>query len=36
MAGPLGGAGGKVRQRPPPKLKLSMVGPMGGAVGKVR
>jgi hypothetical protein len=27
MAGPLGGAGEKVRQRPPPKLKTSMVGP---------
>jgi hypothetical protein len=29
MAGPLGGAGGKVRQRPPPKLETSMVGPLG-------
>jgi hypothetical protein len=27
MAGPLGGAGGKVQQRPPPKLKTSMAGP---------
>jgi hypothetical protein len=25
--GPLGGAGGKVRQRPPLKLKTSMAGP---------
>jgi hypothetical protein len=29
MAGPLGGAGGKVRQRPPPKLKTSMAGSPG-------
>jgi hypothetical protein len=36
MAGPLGGAGGKARQRPPPKLKTLMVGPLGGAGGKVR
>jgi hypothetical protein len=28
--GPPGGAGGKVRQRPPPKLKTSMVGPQDG------
>jgi hypothetical protein len=36
MAGPLGGAGGKVRQRSPPKLKMLMAGPLGGAGGKVR
>jgi hypothetical protein len=36
MAAPLGGAGGKVRQWPPPKLKTSMAGPIGGAGGKVR
>jgi hypothetical protein len=29
MAGPLGGVGGKVRQRPPPKLKTSIAGPLG-------
>jgi hypothetical protein len=27
MAGPLRGAGSKVRQLPPPKLKMSMAGP---------
>jgi hypothetical protein len=32
---PPGGAGGKVRQRPPAKLKTSMVGPWG-AGDKVR
>jgi hypothetical protein len=26
---PLGGAGGRVRQRPPPKLKTSMAAPLG-------
>jgi hypothetical protein len=30
---PPGGAGSKVRQRPPPKLKTSIVGPLGGAAG---
>jgi hypothetical protein len=34
--GPLGGAGGKVRQRPPLKLKTLMTGSLGGADGKVR
>jgi hypothetical protein len=33
--GPPGGAGGKVWQRPPPKLKSSMAGPVQGAGGKV-
>jgi hypothetical protein len=33
---PLEGAGGKVRQRPPPKLKTSMAGPLGGGGDKVR
>jgi hypothetical protein len=33
--GPPGGAGGKVRQLPPPKLKTSMAGPLGGAGSKV-
>jgi hypothetical protein len=32
--GPPGGAGGKVRQQPPPKLKASMVGSLGGAGAK--
>jgi hypothetical protein len=32
--GPPGGASGKVRQRPPPKLKTSMASPLGGAGGK--
>jgi hypothetical protein len=36
MAAPLGGAGGKVRQWPPPKLKTSTVSPPGGVGGKVR
>jgi hypothetical protein len=29
MVAPLGGAGGKVWQRPPLKLKTSMAGPLG-------
>jgi hypothetical protein len=35
MAGSLGGAGCKVWQRPPPKLKMSMAGPLGGAGGMI-
>jgi hypothetical protein len=34
--GPPGGAGGKVRQRPPPKLKTSITDPLGGAGNKVQ
>jgi hypothetical protein len=33
---PPGGAGGKVRQRPPPKLETSKAAPLGGDGGKVR
>jgi hypothetical protein len=33
---PPGGASGKVRQRPPPKLETSKAAPLGGDGGKVR
>jgi hypothetical protein len=32
--GPPWGVGGKVRQRPPSKLKMSMAGPLEGADGR--